>query len=96
MKYSLLALVAVVSIAACSKDSAPLKEGWTTENVSNKRTECVAALRTAGDAQEIAQRYCDCVYAKVPVQFTFEEFSKPNSEINSKLDIVETECKPGL
>jgi hypothetical protein len=96
MKYSLLALVAVVSIAACSKDSAPLKEGWTTENITTKKTECVSTLRTAGDTEEVAQRYCDCVYTKVPIQFTFEEFSKPSTEIAAKLDVVQTECNSGL
>lgn len=96
MKYSLLALVAVVSIAACSKDSSPLKEGWTTENVSIKKTECVKDLRASGDSAEVSQRYCDCVYTKVPVQFTFEEFSKPTAEIETKLEVVQKECNSGL
>ncbi|GEM_PF-6342300 len=96
MKYSLLALVAVVSIAACSKDSAPLKEGWTTENVSTKKTECVATLRASGDTAEVSQRFCDCVFTKVPIQVTFEEFSNPSTEIETKLEVVQKECNSGL
>lgn len=99
MKKTGILFFVVMALAACSGEQGgtATKEGWTSQQIADSRTECTNKLRPT-DGEEVANKFCTCLFDKASKQVTFADYSaNPNTPETIKiLSDIQTECDKAL